>query len=291
MSRVEHSAKATLIAGLCSASLLAAPVSAPAKPPPTLDEAIVEFSEAVWPIIEIQNTALPEFTEQVAALIFSSVEPGKLAKAIDVSLDALTSVPSDKVTELNGVVKEAFNGLDASSCGVVPLPPKGLVGKIANTQALSLVDKGKVKALDAKWSETLKLLPTRDDYPGPDGALYSVICLPPPAKLDQLALAQASVGRSIGAAEAKRFADVVPATLKTIPPTDAIPLAKQAEKLAKIPAEQKVRLNAARKAVEKAAEQEAYKARLAATNARSAQAKAELQAQNEAREAARAAIK
>ena len=31
-------------------------------------------------------------------------------------------------------------------------------------------------------------------YTGPDGKLYSVVCLPPPATLDRLALTQADVG-------------------------------------------------------------------------------------------------
>lgn len=271
LKTVQHAAAVAL----CSAAIVAAPAPAPAAQQ-TLDEAIVEFTEAVHPILAVQNTAFPAFTEQVAALIFGIVPDDKLARSIEVSIDALTSVPPEKVDLLNGAVKEAFDGLDIKSCQVVPLPDRALVDKIAKTEAVGMVDSAKLKALDSTWGGTLSLLPKSDAYPGPDGKLYSVMCLPPPAQLDKLALAQASVGRAIGSTELQAFKDYVPTALKTIRPTDAIPLAKTAEKLAYIPPEQKLRFNSARKGVEKAAEAEAYKARLAAINARSAAAKAAL---------------
>ena len=301
--------KAAALSGICSVAICATPAPTLAAQP-NMNDAIVEFSEAVHPILAVQNTAFPAFTEQVAALLFTSVEPSKLANSIEVSLDALNSVPKEKIADFNGVVKDAFAGLEVDKgCRLVPLPPKPLVDKVlqvcasnsrcgplmrrqrgltdvsthrlrwcaSQTEAVSLVDKGKLSAYGAAWGETYKLLPTDDAYLGPDGNTYSVMCLPPPAGLDKLALAQADIGRSIGAAELKRFKDTVPATLKAIRPTDAIPLAKTAERLAKIPPEQVVRLNSARKAVEKAAEAEAYKARLAEINARSAAAKSALQ--------------
>ena len=48
----------------------------------TLDQAIVEFTEAVHPILAVQNTAFPAFTEQVAGLIFGLVPDDKLAKSM-----------------------------------------------------------------------------------------------------------------------------------------------------------------------------------------------------------------
>lgn len=285
-AKAEHAAKASLLACLCSTSLFITPAPMLAAPP-TMNEAIIEFSEALHPILANLNTATPELTEQVAALVFSSVEPAKMAKAIDASIDALTSVPADTISTFTGIVKEQFSGQVIESCPVVPLPPKDLVGKIAKTEALSLVDKTKLSALETAWGPTLKLLPKSDTYSVGDET-FSVICLPPPAALGQLALAQADVGRSIGAAELKRFKEVVPATLQVIKPTDAIPLAKTAEQLAKVPAAQQVRLTSARKAVEKAAEAEAYKARLAEINARSAAAKAQMDAKNAAAKAPKA---
>jgi len=187
---------------------------------PTLDEAIVEFAEAVHPILAAQNTQFPAFTEQVAALIFGIVPDDQLAKSIEISIDALTSVPSEKVNVLNSAVKEAFDGMDIKSCPVVPLPPKALVSKIAQTDALGMVDAARLKALDATWGGTLKMLPTSDAYPGPDGNLYSVICLPAPSQLEKLALAQAAVGRSIRTEELRAFKEYVPAALKAIKPTD-----------------------------------------------------------------------
>lgn len=225
--------------------------------------------QAIHPVLAAQNQALPALTEQVAALIFGTVPDDQLAKSIEVSIDALTSVPSNKISSLNGVVKEAFDGLTTDTCQVVPLPNKDLLGKIAKTDAFARVDKAKLQALDAAYGDTLKMLPTSDSYPGSKGITYSVICLPAPAALDKLALAQAEVGRAIGASELKAFQETVPAALKTIRPTDAIPLAKTAEKMAYIPPDVKKRVFSARKGVEQAAAAEAYKQKLAAMAAAS----------------------
>ena len=145
LKHAEQSAKAAAIAGLCSASLIAAPMPMIAAPQPTVNEAIVEFTEALYPILAIQNTALPPLTEQVGALIFNSIEPAKLATSIDLGLDALSSVPAEKIGAFNAVLKESFTGLTPDTgCNVVPLPPKSLVTNIAETEAFKSVDKAKL---------------------------------------------------------------------------------------------------------------------------------------------------
>ena len=107
------------------------------------------FTEALYPILPALNSAFPPLTEQVGALIFNSVEPSKLAKSIDLSLDALTSVPPAKINDFNAVVKESFTGLSPDSgCNVVPLPPKSLVKNIAETDAFKLVDKARLTKCD-----------------------------------------------------------------------------------------------------------------------------------------------
>jgi len=264
-----------VLAGICSASLISAPQPTIAAAPTTVNEAIVEFTEALYPILPRLNSAFPPLTEQVGALIFNSVEPSKLAKSIDLSLDALTSVPPEKISEFNAVVKESFTGLTPDTgCNVVPLPPKSLVTNIAQSEAFGLVDKSKLSAWDAAWGGTLKLLPTTDSFKAPDGNSYSVICLPTPAALDKLALAQADVGRSIRSEELERVKENLPATLKVIRPTDAIPIAKTAEKLAKVPPDVEARLNTARKQVESAAKAEAYQKKLEGMKAAAAARKA-----------------
>ena len=40
----------------------------------------------------------------------------------DLGVDAFLSVPPEKLAALNGVVKESFAGLEATSCTLVPLP-------------------------------------------------------------------------------------------------------------------------------------------------------------------------
>jgi hypothetical protein len=160
--------------------------------------------------------------------------------------------------------------LKIETCTKVPLPPQSLVANVKATEAWSLVDPAKIKAWDAAWGGTLRLLPKTDSYKVADRQI-SLICLPEPAKLDALALAQADLGRAIGADELRKFGEFVPGTLKAgIRPTDAIPIAVTAKELAKVSPEQNIRLNAARKAVEKAAEAQAKQAKTDAILARAA---------------------
>lgn len=279
LSSAAQQTKSAIVAAICAASLTANPACSLAAAQPTMDEAIVEFTEALYPIIAVQNKAFPALTEQVGALIFKSIEPAKLAKSIDISLDALASVPSDKIAAFNGVVKEAFDGLKTEDCALTPLPPRSLVDNVLKTEAVKLVDTASYKKWDDAWGGTLKLLPKTDSYVAKDGEQYSVICLPTPEQLDKLALAQADIGRAIGRDELKAFGDYVPATLKAgIRPTDAMPIAQTASKLAYIPPEQKIRLTNARKGVEAAAKAEADKVRIEEIKAKAAANRAAMQA-------------
>ena len=193
IAKAEQAVKSA-VATTIAASLLVSPIQTPAIAPPTLNEAIVEFTEAIYPVIAVQNDAFPALTNELAALVFNSAKPAQMAKAIDISLDALLSVPPDRILAFNAVAKEAFNGLSPPSCQLVPLPFKSTVDNVMQTDALGMVDKARLKA----WGGTIKLLPKTDSYVAKDGKAYSVICLPKPDALDRLALAQAELGRSIG---------------------------------------------------------------------------------------------
>jgi len=185
--------KTALVAAFCSAQLLGAAPAALAAP--TLPEAIVETSEAAYPILKaLPKDTFPPFSAKLADL-FLGIKPDKLAKSLDLGIDVFLSVPDEKVTAFNGVVKEAFDGLKTDSCDLVPLPPKATVDKFTSSEALAAVDAAKLKAFDDKWGPTLKALPKTD----------AAICLPAAEKLDKLALAQAQVGKSFGKEEAKKF--------------------------------------------------------------------------------------
>ena len=274
-----QSLKAAAFGATCSAALCLGALPAIAAPP-SLNDAIVEFTEAVYPVIKVQNSALPDLSEQAAALIFNSVKPEKLATSIDLLFDAFATVPEEKITAFNDVVKDAFGDAKPPACQLVPLPPKSLTDKVLASAAFKQVDSAKLAAFGEKWGPTLKLLPTSDTYKTADGAgPFTVICLPPPEKLDRLALAQADLGRAFGVVEVKRFFDYTPGMLqKEVRMSDAMPLAQTASKMAYVPPDQKIRLNQATKAIEAAAKDEAAKARIEAIKAESAAKKAAMAA-------------
>ena len=81
-------------------------------------------------------TPFPAFADKIGSL-FLGVKPDKLAKIIEIDLDVLLSVPPEKVTAFNGVVKDAFDGLKPDGgCDLVPLPPPSLVERFTSSELM-----------------------------------------------------------------------------------------------------------------------------------------------------------
>jgi len=216
-------AKAALVAAVCSAQLLCVgPAQATVSPGyPSLPDAIVESSQAAYPILKaLPKDTFPPFADKIGTLVLG-IKPDKLAKSIDLALDMYNSVPTEKITAFNAVLKDAYGDLKPSSCDLVPLPSPAFVDKFASSEAFSKVDADRLKAFNEKWGATLGALVKTD----------AAICLPTSDKLDKLALAQADLGRSFGLAEAKQFNDYFGASSKTaISPGKVLPLVGEGQK-------------------------------------------------------------
>jgi len=251
--------KHAVVTSMCSACLLTGAPDRALALPPSLNDAIVELSEASYPILKAQQANFGPFQSQVGELILK-LKPDKLAKSISLGLDAFDTVPADTVSALTKTLKEEYAGVKPDSCSLVPLPPQAFVEKFQASAALSKVDGSKLAAFQDKWGASYAAVPRTD----------AAICLPAsPAALDKLALAQADVGRAIAPAEAKAFGVWTQAMLKSgIGLSDALPLADAAKKLAPsaTPAE-KMRFEKAGKMIGNAAAGEAAKARVAAQQA------------------------
>jgi len=197
-----QASQSALLATLCSATLLttAPPVQAL---PPTIDEAIVEATEASYPIIKaLDAQAFPPFAAQVGKILLDIDQP-KLGKAIELGIDIFNSVPADTVTTFKGAVKSAFSDQNTATCTLVPLPPTSTVDRF-KAIASANVDPAKLKTFGASWTPVINSLSKTD----------AGICLPPVATLDELSLAQADVGRAFGRPELKRFFDYTAPLLK-----------------------------------------------------------------------------
>jgi len=194
-SSLASTASHASLATLCSAALLTAAPPAQALPP-TIEEAIVEATEASYPIIKaLDAQAFPPFAAQVGKILLDIDQP-KLGKAMELGIDIFNSVPADTVTTFNGAVKSAFADQKTATCNLVPLPPTSTVDRF-KAVASTNVDPAKLKAFGASWTPVINSLSKTD----------TGICLPPVAKLDELSLAQADVGRAFGRPELKRFFD------------------------------------------------------------------------------------
>ena len=260
--RVAERVSSALVAVACSTTLFVNAPSLAVGPPPSLNDAIVELSEAAHPILRAQTESFGPFQDRVGNVLLKKIKPEKLTKALNLGLDAFESVPAAQVEALESQVKSAFSGLSAENCDLVPLPPPALLAKFQASDAVSRVDPAKLERFQGKYAGVFKGIAKTSDS--------TAICLPAADKLDKLALAQAEVGRAFGKEESKQFAVWTEAMLKSsIGVGDVLPLVDDAKKLApKATTVEKLRFQKAGKTVENAAKGEAAKARMAEQQAR-----------------------
>jgi len=255
------SLQSTLLAAACSVSLITTPPALAV--PPTLNEAIIEASEASYPIIKaLEPQVFPSFTEKIGKLLLD-IKPEKIGRSIELAIDVFNSVPDNDVTTFTGIVKETFVDLKTDSCTLVPLPSASLADRFKSV-ASTTVDAAKLKAFGAAWGPSIAALSKTDD----------AICLPPVEALDKLAIAQADVGRSFDFEAGKKFFQyTVPMLKGEIRLTDeTMALAVSAQnQAADATSKEKLNFQRAGKKLESAAKQEKekqavarYKAEMAA---------------------------
>ena len=100
-SRIVDAGGKALAATLVSASLLASPPALAV--PPTLNEAIVETSEASYPILQALDETFPPFAASVGKVLLD-IEPAKIGPSIQLGIEAFNSVPAETVTTFTGCV-------------------------------------------------------------------------------------------------------------------------------------------------------------------------------------------
>ena len=142
--KASSQAKAAFLAAMCSAQLFAGVAQADQYGPvqagyPNLPAVIVETSEASYPILRtLPADKFPPFASKVADIVLL-IKPEKLAKSVDLGIDAYLSVPPEQVDTFNAALKETFGGLKTDSCDLVPLPNAALVHKFQSSNAFSQV--------------------------------------------------------------------------------------------------------------------------------------------------------
>ena len=194
--------KSIVAASLCSFSLLTSPPALAL--PPTLDDAIVEASDATYPILRgLEPQAFRSWTERLGKLVVD-IQPDKLGLSIELAIDVFNSVPPEKVAAFNGVIKDAFADLKTESCTLVPLPSRNAADGF-RTVAVRSVDKAKLSTFSETWTPSINALPKTND----------AICLPTKSSLRELAMAQAEIGRSFDYQSTRRFFEYTVPLLKS----------------------------------------------------------------------------
>ena len=254
------SASAAVAAAVAVSTGILAPVPPALAVQPTLNEAIVDVSETSYPILRaLEPTAFRAFSTKIGEYLLR-INPEKLGRSLELGIDALDSVDRDRLSAFNALLKETYADSSVESCPLVPLPPRDVVDKFAAVAA-DKVPSEKLAAFRETWNPSLEALKRTD----------AAICLPPSRKsLDELALAQADLGRSLGKTETRAFGkQVTPLIKQVITPGNALGLVADAKTLAPTAtAQQKKDFAAAGKKAETASQLQIARDKLAEKNAK-----------------------
>lgn len=171
-----------------------------------LQRATLQLTDSARSVLKAQTAeTLFPFASSVADILLAT-SPDELAKLVDASLDTALSVPSENTAMVTKAVKEAYSGVSADSCELVPFPSSA-VARVAASDAVARADPAKAKAVSDAWSSALKTVPRRGES----------VCLPPTGpKLDSAALAQLNV---LTSADTKKLAGAqaqAQATVKSV---------------------------------------------------------------------------
>ena len=160
----------------------------------------------------------PGFVDKVADVLIDvpNSRPGALFKAVDTGLDALLTVPKDKLGA--AAIEEAFSGLDTSTCDLVPLPSPELFSKFKDTE-VAKVDAAKLKAAVDVLKETTKSVKRTD----------TGVCLPSPEALTKIALIQTEASAAVDPAAAAKFAAEAKKLGGAVNPRNVLPLVPYVE--------------------------------------------------------------
>jgi len=208
---------APLAAAALASAVALSPTPALAVGTPT--EAITEAAVAAHPVLRsLSPVYFPGFCDKVADLIIDipNSRPGALYKTVDAGIDALLTVPKDKLGK--EAIDEAFSGLDTSTCDLVPLPSKDIFAKFKDTE-VSKVDASKIKAAVDVLTEATKGVKRTD----------TGVCLPSPESLTKIALVQTEAQSSVDPAAGAKFAAEAKKLGGAVNPRNALPLVPYVE--------------------------------------------------------------
>ena len=145
---------------------------------------VVELADASYPILtQVKPEAFQPFVGKVSAILVKTPE---LAPTVDAVLAWFNSVPDANVAKTLDAVTAAMDGLDPSSCNLIPLPTKASWEAFA-AEATKGADTSKVKTFTDRATPIVAALKRADG---------DRVCLPPVGKLEAAALAQADAAAS-----------------------------------------------------------------------------------------------
>jgi len=267
VSQVKNSVTVAIVCGVSlTFTFPFAPHAANALVSPPVREALVEASDATYPILK---SLKPEYIDPVfngiVKLLVKTVPSDKFGKFLDKSADVIISIPDNDLASFTSALKDAYGDQSPTSCDLVPLPVDA-ANKFAMSEALTKVDPNKLKILNEKLDATIKAIPkqeTKMDDGDTSRTTVTAICLPSEKDLEKVFVAQTELSLTVNQAVLQDFGNAATVVGKSIPPSDLIRLLPEFQKTQRgVDAKAKKRFENAGKAVDKAIKRDYAFARL-----------------------------
>jgi len=213
--------------------LTVVPNTANALVSPSVEEALIEASDATYPILK---TLKPEYIEplsgSIVKLLVNKVPSDKFVNFLDKGADVIMSIPENDLAAFTSSIKDAYSDLSPETCDLVPLPVDA-ANKFATSEGLAKVDPNKLKAVNEKLDATIKAISkqTRKNDDDVTSTTITAICLPTEKNLEKLFIGQTELSLTLKKEALQEFGKAGTAVGKSIPPGDLFRLLPDFQKV------------------------------------------------------------
>jgi hypothetical protein len=190
-----------------------------------LETAIVDASDATYPVLKaLTSDTLSPLANKVASIVTKKIPARKLTIAFESAVDALLSIPDDKLAKFTTTVKESYQGISSNDCSVIPFPLDA-ANMVQSSEAVSKLDSAKVKQVTEKLSALTQAVPYSSS--GATGG----ICLPTMQGLEQIWIGQTQLLVSIPTPIKQQLASQTGPALKSVPNADLLRVLPDVKKI------------------------------------------------------------
>mmetsp|Transcript_10246 Transcript_10246/g.14706 ORF Transcript_10246/g.14706 Transcript_10246/m.14706 type:complete len:306 (-) Transcript_10246:44-961(-) len=194
---------------------------------PQLETAIVETSDATYPLLQSLSNSdvdlISPFANKLAGLLSSKIPAEKASNALDKGIDAFLGIPMEDIETFTGIVKSSYSGTSLDSCKQVAIPTAA-ISQIKSSNFVQQIEASKLIAVDELIASALVSIPKSD----------TSICVPATKEaLKDLWIGQTQLSQALPRRAAREFVAAASTAAKSVPPSELLRVLPEAKSLSK----------------------------------------------------------